>query len=84
MFTDKVKLLFAEHRVKFNDDLMDDIMAAVIEELKLNDDANGTDYASRLGIKLPAGNLLGHLNEPTPLTDEERRFFAGVMKPDLR
>jgi hypothetical protein len=84
VFTDKVRLLFAEHRVKFNDDLMEDIMAAVIDELKLNDDTNGTDYASRLGIRLPAGNLLGDSNVPTPLTNEERTFFASIMKPDLR
>lgn len=88
--TDRIKLLFAERGVpQPPPELIDDIEAAVVAEMALVDTANGTDYASQLGIrpdgpyqKLAAERLAG--TAVTPLTDEERTFFARVMQPDLR
>jgi hypothetical protein len=88
--SDRIKLLFAERGVpQPPEELIDDIEAAFVKELSLVDTANGTDYASQLGIR-PDGEYgrLAHERmmgtAVSPLTDEERAFFAVCMMPDPR
>jgi hypothetical protein len=77
LLSDRIKLLFAERGVpQPPEELIDDIEAAVVGELRLTDTVEGTNYTTRVVTRISL--------EPPPLTDAERRFFEGCMKPDLR
>lgn len=77
MLSDRIKLLFAERGVpQPPEELIDDIEAAVVGELRISDIVEGTDYATRVVTRVSL--------EPPPLTDEERRFLSGCMRPDPR